>query len=281
MSNETQEQILKEVLDLEKYLIATERTLFQLKSETYGEPPEGPVCQMVTRTYPEIISAVKFNKALAFIPALLLIPFSLIWIAIYYFSMYKPKKEADIERIRNSEEYRNECARLDSIYDAQQQEFEQQYAVEKKKYDTETLPKYNNQRNAWNIKHDNEIEKTTNDLMNAKNKLANIYDTTRIVPAQYRNIDALQYIYDLVSTSDYDVTYAINNYDIHRQRALEEARLEEQQMANDLAAEQAELLAEQNQIAEQARRDAKFANTIGMLQQHNRNKSLKSISKKL
>lgn len=269
MNNETQEKTLKEILDLERYLISAKQQLLEIKSETYSEPPEPPVCQSVTRTYPKIESTVEFNKALAIIPSLFFLP----WIAIYYFAIYKPERDKDIERIRNSEEYKAKCAELDSTYDAQQQKFDEQYASEKEKYDTETLPNYNNQRNAWTAKHESEIETATNDLMNAENKLASIYDTTRIVPAQYRNIDALQYIYDLVSTSDYDVTYAINNYDTHRQRSLEEARLQEQQIANDLADEQ-------NQIAEKARRDEKFANAIGIIQQHNRNKSLKNISDK-
>ena len=276
MTNETQVKTLKEVLDLEKYLTTAEQKLFELKSDTYSEPPKAPVLQTVTRTYPEIKSEIVFNKALAFIPSLFFLP----WFAIYYFCIYKPEKEKDIERIRNSQEYKSECARLDSAYDAQEQEFERQYADEKKKYETETLPHYNNQLNAWNIKHETEILDVSTALNKAKEKLHSIYESSKIVPVQYRNIEALQYIYDLISTSDYDVTYAISNYDTHRQRSIEEARLQEQQIANELADEQASLLAEQNQIAEKARRDAKFANAVNMVQTHNRNKSLKNISKR-
>lgn len=275
MSNETQEKTLKEVLELEKYLIKAEETLFELKSATYGEPPEPPVCQTVTRTYPEIKSKVVFNKAIAFIPCLFFLP----WIAIYYFAIYKPAKTKDIESIRNSEEYKAECARLDSMYDAQEQEFKQTYAEEKEKYDTETLPRYNEELNAWNIKKEEELLKLKTNIKNESARLSSIYESTRIVPMQYRNVEALQFIYNLVSTSDYDVTYAINSYETHRQRALEEAKLQEQQLANELADEQAKLLAEQNQIAEKARRDAKFANAVGMVQQHNRNKYLKNMSK--
>ncbi len=276
MSNEAQEKTLKEVLDLELYLISAEEQLFEIKSETFREPPKPPVCKTVTRTYPEIKSTVQFNKALAIIPSLICWP----WFIIYYFAMYKPKQKEDIERIRNSKEYKAECARLDSTYDAKQQEFDQKYDAEKEKYDTEILPKYNDERNAWNVRHEKEMGEITNDIINAKKKLESIYATTRIVPAQYRNVEALQYIYDLVSTSDYDVTYAISNYDLQRQRSLEEARIQEQQVANSLANEQARLLAEQNQIAEKARRDAAISNAIGMVQQHNRNKTLKDISKK-
>lgn len=276
MSNEAQVKTLKEVLDLEKYLVTAERTLFELKSETYAKPPVPPKCKTVQRTYPEIKSEVVFNKALAIIPSLFFLP----WFAIYYFAMYKPEKKKDIERIRNSEEYKAECARLDAEFDAQQKEFEQQYATEKETYDTVTLPNYNKELDAWNKKHEADMATIKTDIKTATVRLNSIYENTKIVPMQYRTIDALQYIYNLVSTSDYDVTYAINNYDTCRQRELEQARLQEQQYANDLANEQASLLAEQNQIAEQARKDARFANAVNMVQQHNRNKALKDISKK-
>lgn len=277
MSNEEQVKTLKEILSLENYLISAEKKLFSLKSESFNAPPQAPICGTVTRTYPEIVSKVKFNKILAIIPTLFFTP----WIAIYYFGIYKPLKRKDIENIRNSEEYKAECAKLDASYDAQEKAFKQQYEEAKKKYDTETLPMYNNQLNAWTIKHDAEIDRATDDLMAAKNKLNTIYESTKIVPRQYRSLEALQYIYDLISTSDYDITYAISNYDTHRQREIDSARLREQQLANDLADEQASLLSEQNQIAEQARKDARFANAVNMVQNHNRNKSLKSINNKL
>ena len=277
MNNEEQVKTLKEVLALENYLISAEKKLFSIKSERFSAPPQAPICGTITRTYPEIVSNVEFNKIIAIVPSLFFLP----WIAIYYFGIYKPAKEKDIENIRNSEEYKAECAKLDASYDAQEKELKKQYEEAKKKYDTKTLPMYNNQLNAWTIKHDAEIDRATNDLTSAKDKLNSIYEDTKIVPKQYRNLDALQYIYDLISTSDYDVTYAISNYDTHRQREIDSARLREQQLANDLADEQASLLSEQNQIAEQARKDARFANAVNMVQSHNRNKSLKNINNKL
>lgn len=283
MSNESQSKTLKEVLELEKYLVSAEKRLFRKKSESFSAPPQPPVCVTINRTYPEIVPQVEFNKALAIIPTLIFWP----WIAIYYFGIYKKQQAADIERIRNSEEYRNECARLDAEYDARQIEANNQYELQKKQYDTETMPNYQRNLNAWNIKHEQEIDDIKNDISASKNKLASIYADTKIVPMQYRNIDALEYIYNMVSTSDYDVTYAINSYDTHRQRMLdtermriEEARLQEQQIANDLADEQAQLLYEQNMIAEKARKDAKFASTVGMIQHHNTNKTLKEMNKK-
>ena len=283
MSNESQVKTLKEVLDLEKHLVSAEKELFQKKSESFSEPPQPPICATINRIYPEIIPQVKFNIALAIIPSLIFWP----WIAIYYFAIYKKEREADIQRIRNSEEYQNKCRQLDAEYDVKQLEANNQYELQKRVFDTETMPNYQRNLNTWNIKHKQELDDIKNDISISKNQLTTIYNETKIVPMQYRNIDALEYIYNLVSTSDYDITYAINNYDTHRQRILdtkrmhiEEARLQEQQIANGLADEQAQLMYEQNMISDKARKDAKFASTVGIIQHHNTNKTLKEMNKK-
>ena len=86
----------------------------------------------------------------------------------------------------------------------------------------------------------------------------------------------MRYIYDTVSTSDYDINGAIELYDKYRQRRIDEERLYEQQVANGLADEQNELLNRQNDIANRARREANVANIVGAVQHHNTNKMLKN-----
>lgn len=65
-----------------------------------------------------------------------------------------------------------------------------------------------------------------------------IYASSKIIPLQYRSINALRYIYDLMSTSDFEIKLAIDLYDRNEQRKLDSARLYEQQQANQLANEQ-------------------------------------------
>ena len=125
-----------------------------------------------------------------------------------------------------------------------------------------------------------QIRKEEQELSQAKKELAALYGETRIVPAQYRRVDALQYIYDMISTSDYDVRQAIEYFDKSQQRALEEMRLQEQQQANALAMEQNDLLDRQNSIAEKARRDANIAAAVGAVQRHNTNKTIKKWMEK-
>ncbi|MBR4305955.1 MAG: hypothetical protein IKT78_03830, partial [Ruminiclostridium sp.] len=113
------------------------------------------------------------------------------------------------------------------------------------------------------------------------------YETTKIIPKQYRSIDALNYIYDYISTSDFSVKEAIDAYEKNTQMQLERQRIQEQQYANELAvrqnnllAEQADLLYEQNEIAEKARRDANIASAAQIAEMHNRNKILKNNLKR-
>ena len=192
-----------------------------------------------------------------------------------YFALYRKQKAATIERIRNSAEYQQQCTAARMATNQQQLDFDEAYTKAKEEYDSVLLPRYQAARSAWETEHQAQIRKEEQELAQAKKELAALYGETRIVPAQYRRVDALQYIYDMISTSDYDVRQAIEYFDKSQQRALEEMRLQEQQQANALAMEQNDLLDRQNSIAEKARRDANIAAAVGAVQRHNTNKTNK------
>lgn len=292
MDNLKQVEILKEVLELEAYIDGNQCELKVLKSEKYVDAPKPPVCEAITRVYPEIKSQIKFNWKIACIPAvvigvlmfafwwlvLLFFP-ALFWIPIYYFVIHRQKKKEDIEKIKNSEEYKMQCAKIDEEFNRQQEAANIKYANEKQIYEGETLPQYQRDLAVWTEKHKQKIRQCEQDLKEAQDKLSSIYESTKIVPVQYRKIEILQYLYDIISTSNYDITYAIDNYDKYQQRILDEERLYEQQLANQLANEQAQLLYEQNQISEKARRDANVASVVSTVQRHNTNKALKDLKK--
>ena len=73
---------------------------------------------------------------------------------------------------------------------------------------------------------------------------------------------------------------AIDMYDRERQRRLDEEKIYEQQRANILVMEQNDLLAEQNDIADRARREARTAAFVAAVQHHNTNKALNKIADK-
>ena len=277
MDNSKQVETVKQVLDLEVYVSNTSQRLSALKSEQFGLAPKAPVKTTIKRSYPKIESQRKVNWAIAIILSLFFVPLGF----IYYFSV-KKAKERDVERIRNSAEYKARCAKLNAEYDRQQAAADRKYQAEKAAYDSRLLPEYKAALNAWNVAQKQKISQTERDLANAQNRLNEIYRATKVVPVQYRNINALKYIYSMISTSDYNVKQAIDLYDRHKQRKLDEARLQEQRRANRIADEQSALLDEQNAlldqqnaIANRARQEARQAATIAMLQRHKTNKLLK------
>lgn len=73
--------------------------------------------------------------------------------------------------------------------------------------------------------YDIELETLGNEIQSMQKELAALYETEKPVPLQYRNRKALQYIYDIMSTSDYDLKQAIDSYDKLKARELEEERI--------------------------------------------------------
>ncbi len=73
--------------------------------------------------------------------------------------------------------------------------------------------------------YDIELETLGNEIQSMQKELAALYETEKPVPLQYRNRKSLQYIYDIMSTSDYDLKQAIDSYDKFKARELEEERI--------------------------------------------------------
>lgn len=277
MSNLQQVETIKTVLDLEILTDSNRNILSDLQSERFSPKPAPPVRKEIQRNYPEPESKFKFSWLVAILLSLFFLPSGF----IYYYVIRKLKAD-DIERIRNSDEYKTKCAELDKGYDKQQEEEDRKYKAAQNIYENETLPKYNKELTEWTAKQNEKISQVSVALKNAQTELDEVYRTTKILPLQYRQIPIIEYIYDVISTSDYDIKQAMDLYDRNEQKRLDEQRLFEQQKANSLTDQQNALLHEQNalaeqqnEIAEKARRDANIAAVVGTVQRHSINKNLK------
>ena len=292
MEQQKQETIVKRALDLQLRIDTLESLLPRKRAEAFGKTePQPPVRKQAAYTEPPIQHGCKINWLLMLGPIVilfLLASFSgsvllvllmaasvFIWPAAYYFAIYRKQKAAAIAQIRNSDEYRKQCADAQAAANEQQHRFDAEYEKALAEYESVLLPKYQAERSAWEAEHQAQIEKMEQELAQLKQELSALYEQTRIVPAQYRDAYALQYIYDMISTSDYDVRQAIDSFDKNEQRRLDIMRLQEQQQANALAMEQNDLLDRQNTIAAKARRDANIAAVVGTVQRHNTNKTIK------
>lgn len=290
----TQTETLKQLIDLEKNLSGLKQKLQKVANEQFKSPPAPPVLKTVQRKYPEVKSSIKFNPALAFIPmvvffllgmtSLLLTLGAYVWFFIYYFKIYKHSKKVDEENIRNSDDYKNKCQQLDIEFDNQDAQLKAEFEKNQEMYNA-AMAQYNQEYEIWKKNIAKSKVDYIHEINTTKQELNDLYDESRLIPKQYRTLEAMTYIYDIISTSNYDVTYAINDYNTYQQRILDKQRLEEQMYANQLADEQnallneqADLLSEQNYIAEKARKDANIRGVVSAVQHHNTNKMLKDYT---
>lgn len=215
MEHEKQVEVIKQALELETQIQVLEQFLPEERAETYAAPaPRPPVRQEAHYTEPPIRHGCKVNWLLMLGPAgitLALSTFSnsaflmwmfvltlFVWVPVYYFALYRKQKAMTIERIRNSAEYQQQCTAARMAANRQQQEFDDAYTKAKEECDSVLLPRYQAARSAWEAEHQAQIRKEEQELAQAKKELAALYGETRIVPAQYRRVDALQYIYDMI-----------------------------------------------------------------------------------
>lgn len=295
MENSNQIEIIKKALDLETLIADLNSKLKKLSIEEHPSAPVPPERETIQREYPEIKSNRKFNWLLTCLPFIAVVIFTfiippieylfwptLIWIPVSYFVIYKKRRLADVERIRNSKEYKAQCSALDDKFDKQQKTANEKYDAEKRIYETKTLPDYNKSLNEWTTQHNLKVDSIKTELEKAESSLVQLYATTKIIPLQYHSIEALQYIYNITSSSEYDIKEAIESFEKKKQRDLDVAKLREQQESNRLANEQADLIAEQNdlqaeqnEIARKARLEANVASAVGIVQRHNISKHLK------
>lgn len=286
MDSNNQVENLKKALDLELLISSSKEKLSCLLNENFRQPPEEPQKITWSPNYPEIKITFK-DRIKCIEPYMLIIMFVCIFglfpVSLFlFFKEYKKAKITACEKVKNSEEYRKQCEEIDRDVSERQAKSDLEFEEALNEYENILMPQYKKELAAWTKNHNREITEIQNILNTATDELIIHYENTKIIPLQYRNIEALQYIYDMISTSDYDIKQVIENYDRDMQRRLDKARLQEQQIlneqqrqANELAAVNASLLQEQNDIAERARRDANIAAAVGTIQRHNINKNLK------
>lgn len=210
--------------------------------------------------------------------------------AIYVFYqravIFPKEKKADEERIRNSEEYKEECRKLDLEYDRKQEELDQKFKDRMENFQKE-YRSWEEKYHKWQKKREDEISDIQKEILVLESRRDGLYDKLDRIPVHYRKTEIIRYIYNAISTSDYTIKEAIDLYDRNEQRKVAEARLREQQIYNQLqeeanahADEMNELQREANETAKKARRDMNIANAAGIYQNHKRNKMLDRMNKK-
>ena len=269
MDNNKQAEIVKTALELENYVQECKDKLDKIAGESFGPEPEQPKMEGYSQPDPNI----KFNLIIAFIPfivAIILYMFGLpsglisflvligvIWPFFYYIGLHKPKKEAKIQEIKQSEEYQAQCREID-----------ERNRESARKYKEETVPAYQAEYQKWKKRHEEELTAAQDEYNNAVNKLNEHYSQTRIIPKQYQHVYPLSYFDAYMSSSEFTIKEAIEAFEREETRRREE-------MANQIEAAKVDAMFESNEIASKARRDQWIQEGIKIKQMHNLNKTLK------
>ncbi len=322
MSNYNQEQqtaIVEDAMRLTAAIEAEERELNRLRAETYPAPPAPPVRRVIEQsveikpqyppapksgyTYLEHCKQWLKRDPVAWV---LLIVLSLIFIIkayVDYLAVLKQKNDelartpeylaarAEAERVaaEKTEELRRERRLEQEACDAE-------YQAETENYETVLLPRYERERELWTVNHDRMIALISEDLEVNTETLRELYDTTRLISASYRQLYILNWLYTDMSTSDHDIERATDLLDRDRQRAATvSVRSAVENMAADMRNGFAELygaiqegneiqleslgvLKDTRKLVKKTKRDMNIGNLVGAVQRRKTNKILEGES---
>lgn len=240
---------LKKIIEYENKITELSEERSARISDIFVAKPKAPVCGKINREYPPVVSSMKpdYKKwVLQLIIAMLVcsvlemffdsifIMLLLIFVLVmaYYnlfhkrFIRFPKEKKAEEERIRNSDEYKEECRKLDEEYDRRQAEMNQTYNSE--------MEKYNNNLATWNALRENTIKTFDSKIKEIEVLRDSLYKEVEFIPIDYRKKETVEYIYHVVSSSNYTIKQAIELYNQKVQREIEQARLRELQYQNEL-----------------------------------------------
>lgn len=309
--------MIKQILEDEESLDKLrEKEDYEKKQRFPKEKPLKPEREQVTRRYTPVFSQLKPDyikwcrplivTGLMFIVAMILsaIPPLAIFMALLIFAdifliggsviyiiycrvvTFPKEKKADEERIRNSREYKEECSKLNLEYDKKQEELDKKFKNRMDAFQKES-DAWDKDYHKWQKEKEKSISKIKEEISILESKRDRLYGDLNAIPVHYRKTEIIRYIYHAVSTSDYTIKEAIDLYDRNEQRKIDEARLREQQIYNQLqeeanayADEMNDLQREANETAAKARRDMNIANAANIYQNHKRNKMLDRMNKK-
>lgn len=295
MTREEQLSTIKTLRDLTADLQWQQDTLDELEWSSY-DPPEKPMLKTYTKpSYPEPESSMRFNwkifnyfwaiTALIFIgicrlfdePAFL---FLHVIITIGYIMKYREMKKADVERVRNSYEFRAKLKKIDDDYNSLVAAAKEKYEKDLAEWTNDLMPRYEINKVKYEEKKRVDISNCKTAITHDKREIARIYGETKIIPNAYRTLPILEYIEEFMASSNFDVDRAIENYDRDQQRAIDEKRFQQEVYYNQLQEQMVDAQERANNIADRARRDANRYEFVAAVQRHNTNKHLKNLTGK-
>lgn len=295
MTREEQFSTIKQLRDLTADLEWQQDTLDELEWSSY-DPPAKPILKTYTKpAYPEPKSSMRFNwrvfnyfwaiTALIFLgicklfdtPIFLLLHVA---ITIGYVMKYREMKKADVEKVRNSAEFKAKLKQIDDDYDSLVSAAKAKYEKDMDEWKNDLMPRYEIDKVKYEAKKREDIANCKDAITHDKREISRIYGETKILPTAYRSLPILEYIEEFMASSNFDVNRAIENYDREQQRCIDEKRFQQEVYYNQLQEKMVDAQERANSIADRARRDANRSDFVAAVQRHNTNKHLKRMAEK-
>lgn len=233
-TNEKELENVKKLLDLEKYCTSEENKFRYYNNAKFEEQPKRPTRKVVEKIIPDIPeNPLKTNKIIAvgpFVFFLILLfivtPFthgnhivanfillilSFFWMIGY--AVFAVWQDHDYrKRYRKSSEWTQRCNESNIENAKQQKEADEAYRRAVYKYENEILPDWKERYIKWQDRNEKAMSASASKLAVLQRNLEGAYRCFPQIPIEYRNLSAIQFIYDTMSFSGCSLQYAIDSY---------------------------------------------------------------------
>lgn len=287
MSHDEEVKIVKSALEYEVKIQDYKEQISDIENEQFDSIPEPPSEEKaVLEEYPHIDTGVSFNKW--YLLLLILVPIG--WLVLAYLLWdYKKKKDAAIETIKNTNEYKELCKAVDERNAAIQAVTDRDFVDRMAEYN-DLLAEYNQKKDEWEKQRLEKLSTFKDELSRNENLADELYLQTVLIPLKYHSVYALSYIYNIIAYSQYTFKEAASDYEIHLNRRLEEEKYHQQLEVNCLLSQVNDSLADfhvdmqgmTSSITKGYKKLAKSQNVqtiMSGIQNHNRNKMLEKFIK--
>ena len=221
MTHSEEVEVVGKALAYERELVDSRLKITSITGETFPAMREEPKLAFSKAPYPDAVSDLKFNKWLYLLVIWPIVGWILLW---YLYRDYKKNVEKHVQRIKESQEYKDKCKAVDD-------ENARSMAIAKGKYEEEMriynleLAEYNKKLNDWENDKNLRLESAKAGLDNKEREAQSFYLSTRLIPLKYHTVPALENIYNTIAYSEYSFKESAADYEMLLDRRIKEAQL--------------------------------------------------------
>lgn len=177
--------------------------------------------------------------------------YSIIAVAI---CLYCVRSKSAANSVRSSAEYKSACRNAEAEHAKQCEAAKVRHQAALKEYNETYLPNHKKAQAAWLVDKCSRAFRADLAVRDARDKFNESCSGISMIPDQYMDDDALEYLENFLRNSDLELLDALASYDAYRQRELDQQAID---------------------AANRQRRDANIAATVATIQRHKIYKELK------